>query len=113
MIWVFDFIAFLAWIVLASQLMTTEVEETHLENWGETKKRRSKGFRKTIAVLSVLPILVYLFAEHGIIYSLLFLFLVNAVAFQLRFITYAIPTSILSICAIISLLTVGYSYLWT
>lgn len=112
MIWLFDFIAFLAWIVLASQLMITEVEEAHLENWGEPKKRRGQGFREGTAVLGVLPIVGYLFAEHGILYSLFFLFVVNAVAFQMRFFAYLLPTWTLCVIAIISLFTVGYSYLW-
>lgn len=113
MMWVFDSIAFLAWIVLGSQLMIREVEETNLENWGEPKKRRQQRFRRIISGFSLLPILWYLFTTHGIPFVVLFLILANVIAFKMQFFTYQIPTWILTLSAIISFLPVGYAYWWT
>ena len=110
MAWVFDTIAFLAWIIQGSQLMIREVEETNLENWGEPEKTRNQGFRRIISGLSLLPILWYLFATHGISFVVLFLFLANVIAFHMRFSVYRIPSWMLVISAIISFLPLGYAY---
>jgi hypothetical protein len=111
MTWVFDSITFLTWIVLASQLMTREVEESNLENWGNSTGRQ-KGFRRIISALGLLPMIWYLFATHGMPYILLFQILTNAIAFQMRFFTYKIPTWILTINAIISFLPLGFANWW-
>ena len=113
MTWVFDSITFLALIMLGSQLMIGEVEETNLENWGEPEKRRQQGFRRIISGLSMLPILWYLFATHGIPFVVLFLILATVIAFKMQFFTYKMPTWMLTLSAIISFLPLGYAYWWT
>ena len=113
MTWAFDSIAFLAWIILGSQLMIREVEDTNLENWGEPKRRRQQGFRRLVSGLGLLPILWFLFVTHGLPFVVLFLFLANVFAFQMRFFTYKIPTWILTIIAIVSFLPAVYVHWWT
>lgn len=114
MIWIIDIVSFAAWIVLAGPLMITAKEQTYVEEFTgrALKHNRRKGFRDGIAVLAMLPIVGHLLAIHGWIFALIFLLVVNAFAFMLRFTTDGLPTWVMVLVALTAVGFPGYSYLW-
>lgn len=112
MLWLFDIIAFLTCIALASPLTLSKAEEQIATELSEHYRRGRNGWGEAISILALLPILGHLLANHGILFVVAFIFLAFGIAYNLRFLTFRLPAWALIVIALFSFVTVGYSYLW-
>jgi hypothetical protein len=90
-----------------------ELIDTANEGLGRRSEKRRKGLREIFAVLGVIPIIGYLFAMHGWISILIFLFVANGLAFGLRFAMQLLPTWVVGFIAVLAVAVPGYSFLWS
>jgi hypothetical protein len=107
MIWLLDAVSFVAWICLSAPFMVTKHEPELIE-----RPARREGLREIIAFLGLLPIVGYLLALHRWWYALLFLLIVNGIAFTRRFAIDALPTWALAVLALVAVGGPGLGYLW-
>ncbi len=107
MIWVINIVAFVSWICLAPSFLINDEERKLVGGL-----HRKEGIRKVISFLGMLPIVGHLLATHGWIFALIFLFVVNAVAFSMRFFADGLPTWATALIAFVAIVFSGYSYFW-
>ncbi len=107
MIWFIDFVAFVSWICLAPSFLINDEERKLIK-----RLPRRQGLRQVISVLGILPIVGHLFATHGWVFVLIFLFVVSGAAFSMRFLSDGLPTWATVLIALVAIFLPGYSYFW-
>jgi hypothetical protein len=106
MVWLLDAMSFVAWICLSAPYMVTKDERDALE-----RGPRREGLREVFALVGLFSVIGHLFSTHRWWYALLFIFVVGAPAFLLRFITDSIPTWALGAIVIVTILGPGFGWL--
>jgi hypothetical protein len=87
-------------------------EERKFANEATPNFNRGQHLREAFAVLGLLPIIGFLFANHSWVFILVFLLFVNGIAFGLRFLTHQIPTWAFCLISMGVVFSIGYAYLW-